>query len=135
MVNTRTTTGINVPTTTGAVAPPQAPATNAPQAKNWPVATLRAAYINMVWLGALPVATDFIAKTYAAMPIAQQKERTEAMHTFLWNPYNTLLHLNADRGKFTALINTPQSNKVKVVHGIGVSASAPAHQPQLMATS
>eukprot|EP00957_Ditylum_brightwellii_P104236 7940003-Ditylum_brightwellii.AAC.1 len=61
---------------------------------------------------------------YAAMLIAQQKERAEAMHTFMWNPSNTLLHLNADGGKFTALINTPQSNKVKVVHGIGVGTSA-----------
>eukprot|EP00957_Ditylum_brightwellii_P158864 12092005-Ditylum_brightwellii.AAC.1 len=124
MVNTCTTTGINAPAVTGTAAAPQALANNAPPAANQPAAIVGVAYTNTVWSGALPAATGFTAKTYAAMPIAQQKKRAEAMHTFLWNPANTLLHLKTNGGKFTALINTPQSNKVKVVHDIGVGASA-----------
>eukprot|EP00957_Ditylum_brightwellii_P178403 13589200-Ditylum_brightwellii.AAC.1 len=46
------------------------------------------------------------------------------MHEFLWDQSSLLIKLNANGGKFTALVNIPQSNKIKVMHGFGVGASA-----------
>eukprot|EP00957_Ditylum_brightwellii_P159937 12174274-Ditylum_brightwellii.AAC.1 len=45
------------------------------------------------------------------------------MHEFLWDLTTPLLNLNTNRGRFTAMINTTHSNKVKLIHCVGVGAS------------
>eukprot|EP00957_Ditylum_brightwellii_P143615 10941801-Ditylum_brightwellii.AAC.1 len=124
MVNTRNITGgMAAPVPSGALAV-LAPATNMQLVQRHPGGAVQAAYTNNVWSGTLPAATGFIEKQYAATPIAQQKAQAQAMHKFLLDPTTPLLNLNTNRRRFTAMINIPHSNKVKLICGVGFGASA-----------
>eukprot|EP00957_Ditylum_brightwellii_P054470 4127163-Ditylum_brightwellii.AAC.1 len=46
------------------------------------------------------------------------------MHKFIWDLTTPLLNLNTNGGRFTVMINIPHSNKVKLIHGVGVRAIA-----------
>eukprot|EP00957_Ditylum_brightwellii_P169230 12880622-Ditylum_brightwellii.AAC.1 len=57
------------------------------------------------------------------MTPAEQKAATQSLHEFLKDPSNQLLQLNEEVNKFTALVNLPSSNIVRLVHGLGFGTS------------
>eukprot|EP00957_Ditylum_brightwellii_P043103 3264893-Ditylum_brightwellii.AAC.1 len=75
-------------------------------------------YNNIVWLGILPAAGGCIVRHFTVMKLAEQKAATQTLHKFLKDPSNQLMQLNEGVNKFTAMVNLPCSNIVRLVHGL-----------------
>eukprot|EP00957_Ditylum_brightwellii_P074192 5637263-Ditylum_brightwellii.AAC.1 len=55
---------------------------------------------------------------------AEQKAATQTLHKFLKDPSNQPMQLNEGTNKFTALVNLPSSNIIRLVHGLGFGTNA-----------
>ena len=80
-------------------------------------------YVNSIWDGQLPAATGNLAKEVNKIPIKDQKELTTSVQTFLLDPESNLTQLNSENRPYTALINVPHSNIIRVIYGLGYGAS------------
>eukprot|EP00957_Ditylum_brightwellii_P034526 2618119-Ditylum_brightwellii.AAC.1 len=94
------------------------------QGQQWGGDTTTSTYNNIVWSGTPPAAGGCIAQHFNAMTPAEQKAATQTLHEFLQDPSTQLLQLNEGVNNFTALVNLPSSNIVRLVNGLGFGTSA-----------
>ena len=80
-------------------------------------------YVNSIWDGQLPAASGNLAKEFDKIPIEDQKTLTTSVLTFLLDPNSNLTQLNAENRPYTALVNIPHSNIIRVIYGLGYGAS------------
>ena len=71
-----------------------------------------------------PSANGVIAKTFAAVPLAQQQKSAQDFYLFLWNTNgNDMLRLNSGNAILTALVAILATSMVQVVYGFGVGTA------------
>ena len=80
-------------------------------------------YENSIWDGELPAATGNLAKEFEKISIEEQKALSTSVLTYLLDPESNLTQLNAENRPYTALINVPHSNIVRVIYGLGYGTS------------
>ena len=79
---------------------------------------------HVFWNGTLPAAKGKVAKLFAQIPLAQQKEDTASLLTFLQSESPQLSKLNASPSLISALVNIPDSYLLKVVYCLGFGTGA-----------
>ena len=102
---------LEVPNRRTVVLPPE-PVGAAPQPPN-------PAYVPTHFDGQLPDAVGEVATCLAAVPVLEQRTTAGDLCNFLDNPTNDLAALNGEARCFTAIINLPNSHKVRVLYGLG----------------
>ena len=91
--------------------------------ENESTASSVASYENTIWDGELPSATGNLAKEFEKIAIIDQKDLATSVFTFLSTETSNLTQLNAENRLYTALVNLPYSNEVRVLYGLGYGAS------------
>lgn len=77
-------------------------------------------YLTTFYTGQLPAAIGAVAKAVATkQSLVGQREKAEALFQFLQTNGNDLRDLNSDDSLFTTLVAVPDSNRVKLVYGLG----------------
>ena len=71
---------------------------------------------NVLWNGDLPAARGPVAKVFAKIPLASQRQDSALLLTFLQDPEAELAKLNAEPKLIAALVSLPDSALVMVVY-------------------
>jgi hypothetical protein len=79
--------------------------------------------------GTLPGAVGNVASILGAADIATHKQRAIDIHTFFMEENKEMLQLNMDHTTCTFIVGLPNSSKVRVLHCIGVGATAIGQMP------
>jgi hypothetical protein len=79
--------------------------------------------------GTLPGAVGNVASILGAEDIARHKQRTIDIYTFFTEENKEILQLNLDHTTRTFLVGVPTSSKVRLLHCIGVGATAIGQRP------
>ena len=77
----------------------------------------------IMWDGNLPEAHGKIAQAFATIPINTQLTNASSLFTFLQQESPVLSKLNTDTTLFTALVNIPDSDLIKVIYAMGQGTS------------
>jgi hypothetical protein len=80
-------------------------------------------YVNAIWDGTLPAPTGKLAREFEKVNIEDQKTLTSSVYQFLLEADSSLTQLNSENRLYTALINVPHSNIIRVIYGLGYGSS------------
>ena len=81
-------------------------------------------YVSTHFDGQLPAANGAVARAVNAQ-LSPEEQRTQAQEffAFLYDMQSDLRDLNGDDKLFTALVSVPDTNKVKVIYGLGIGTA------------
>jgi hypothetical protein len=80
-------------------------------------------YVKSIWDGELPAATGNLAKEFQKTSIEDQKTLTASVYQFLKDQDSNLTQLNSEHRPYTALVNVPHSNLIRIIYGLGYGAN------------